>query len=127
MSYGKTESVSLNENIGKIRITENLIVILTFNANSFAIAILVFFFLIFLLVTFSGRTAERFLANVLRLVIKKACYQDLSHSLDTSRNISVKIFPQVVIRDACGAWHGNQHSRNPKKHKKQPENRNQIS
>ena len=43
MSYGKTESVSLNENIGKIRITENLIVILTFNANSFAIAILVFF------------------------------------------------------------------------------------
>ena len=101
MSYGKTESVSLNENIGKIRITENLIVILTFNANSFVIAILVFF-LIFLLVNFSGQAAERFLANVLRLVIKKACYQDLSHSLDTSRNISVKIFPQVVIRDACG-------------------------
>ena len=45
MSYGKTKSVSLNENIGKIRITENLVVILTFNANSFAIAILVFFFL----------------------------------------------------------------------------------
>ena len=56
MSYGKTESVSLNENIGKIRITENLIVILTFNANSFVIAILVIaiFLFSFLLIFLDG-------------------------------------------------------------------------
>ena len=56
MSYGKTESVSLNENIDKIRITENLIVILTFNANSFVIAILVIaiFLFSFLLIFLDG-------------------------------------------------------------------------
>ena len=75
-----------------------------FNAKSFAIAIRAFFYF-FLLVTFSGRTAKSFLANVLTLLIKKACDQDLNHSLDTSRNISRKIVPQIVIRDACGTWH----------------------
>ena len=74
-----------------------------FNAKSFAIAILAFFYF-FLLVTFSGRTAKSFLANVLTLLIKKACDQDLNHSLDTSRNISRKIVPQIVIRNACGTW-----------------------
>ena len=74
-----------------------------FNAKSFAIAIRAFFYF-FLLVTFSGRTAKSFLANVLTLLIKKACDQDLNHSLDTSRNISRKIVPQIVIRNACGTW-----------------------
>ena len=75
-----------------------------FNAKSFSIAILAFLNF-FLLVTFSGRTAKSFLANVLTLLIKKACDQDLNHSLDTSRNISRKIVPQIVIRDKCGTWH----------------------
>ena len=34
------------------------------------------------------------------------CGQDLTHSLDTARNISVKNVPQVVIRDVCGTWYG---------------------
>ena len=41
-----------------------------------------FFFLFFLLYTFSGRTPESFLANVLTLVIEEACDQHLTHSLD---------------------------------------------
>ena len=66
------------------------------NLRSFAIVILVFF-LFFLLVTFSGRAAENVLANVLRLVIKETCDQDLAHSLDTSRNISVKIVFKLLF------------------------------
>ena len=34
--------------------------------------------------------------------IKKACDQDLTHSLDTLKSFSVKIVPQVVTRDAHG-------------------------
>ena len=59
-----------------------------------------------LLIPFSGRAAKSFLANVLRLVIKKACDQNLTHSLDTPKIISIKIVPEVVTRDACGTWHG---------------------
>ena len=51
---------------------------------------------------FSGRTTKSFLANVLRLVIKKACDQDLTHFLDTFKNISINFFPQVAIRDLSG-------------------------
>ena len=69
-----------------------------FHAKIFAIAILVFF----LLVPFSGRAVKSFLASVLTLVIKKACDQDLTHSLDTPKIISVKIVPEVLTRDACG-------------------------
>ena len=64
------------------------------------------FFLFFFLVPFSGRPAKNFLANVLRLLIQKACDQDLTHSLDTPKIIFVKIVSQVVIRDACGTRHG---------------------
>ena len=56
--------------------------------ESFAVAILVFLF--FLLVTFSGQAAKRFLANVLILVLGHIKY------------FSVKIVTQVVIRDTCG-------------------------
>ena len=59
------------------------IIAFAFNEKSFAIAFLVFFFL---LVTFSGRTAESFSVNVLLYFIKKACDQDLTHSLDTLRS-----------------------------------------
>ena len=79
-----------------------LVFAFAFNAKSFAIAIFFFSFFFFLLVTFSGRTPKNFLANVLTLVIKKTCDQDLTHSLDTPKHISVKIVPEVVIRDACG-------------------------
>ena len=65
-----------------------------------------FFFLFFLLVTFSGRTAKSFLANALTLVITKTCYQDLTYSLDTPKHIFVEVVLQVVVCDACGTWHG---------------------
>ena len=55
-------------------------------AKSFAIAVLVFF-IFFLLVTFSGQTAKGFLANVLTLVIKKTCNQNLTYSLDATKYI----------------------------------------
>ena len=74
------------------------------SAKSFAITVLVFF-LFFFLVTFSGRTAKKFLANLLTF-INKTCDQDLNHSLDTPKHISVKIVPAVVIRDARDTWHG---------------------
>ena len=48
-------------------------------------------------VQFSGRTAKSFLVNVLRLVVKKACDQDLTHFLDTSKNISAKLFPKFLF------------------------------
>ena len=72
-----------------------------FNAKNFTIAILVSF-IFSPLVQSCSRIAKRFLANILKLVIKKAFDQDLTHSLDTPKNISVKAVPQVVIRDACG-------------------------
>ena len=68
----------------------------------FVIAALFFF----LLVRFSGRATKIFLATVLRLIIKREFDRDLTHSLDKLKNISVKNLPQVVIRDACGTWHG---------------------
>lgn len=58
------------------------------------------FFIFFLSfpVSFSG--------NILRLVIKEACHQDPAHSVDTTRNISVKFVLQVFLRDTCSTWHG---------------------
>ena len=63
-----------------------------------------FFFFFFLLATFSGWAGKIFLANVSRLVIQKACDQDLSHSLNTPKSIFVKITPKVTIHDVCGTW-----------------------
>ena len=37
--------------------------------------------------------------------MEKACDQDLTHSLDTLKSLSIKSVPQVVIRDAYGTWH----------------------
>ena len=63
-----------------------------------------FFFVLlyFYLLSIFGETVKSFLANVLALVIKKACDQDLTHSLGRPKGIFVNIFPKVVIRDACG-------------------------
>ena len=33
------------------------------------------------------------------------CDQNLTHSLDTLKSLSINIVAQVVIRDACGTWH----------------------
>ena len=38
--------------------------------------------------------------------MEKACDQDLTHSLDTLKSLSLKIVPQIVIRDTCGTWQG---------------------
>ena len=70
---------------------------------------------------------DNILANVLRWVTLEACEQDLTHSYDTPKNISVKIVSEVVIRDACGTRQGKQHSQHPKKHKKKPEIQKQVS
>ena len=43
--------------------------------------------------------------NVLKLVIRKTYDQDLAHSLDTPKNISVKVISQAVITNTCGKWH----------------------
>ena len=66
----------------------------------------IFFFFFSFLVTFSGRTAKSYLVNVLSQAIKKAYDQDLPHSLDTLKSLSIKVIPKVVICDACGTWHG---------------------
>ena len=64
-------------------------------------------------------------------MIKKACDQDLTRSLDTLKGLSLTIVAQVVIRDSCGTWHGlcnrNQHLQHPKKHKKEPETQKQVN
>ena len=44
------------------------------------------------------------LVTFLRLIIKKKCDHDLTYSRDTPKNIYVKNFPQVFIRDACDTW-----------------------
>ena len=78
-------------------ILEFLAFAFAFNAKNFAIVILVFFF--FLLVTFSVRTIKSLLANVLTLVIKKTCDQDLPYSLDTGKqNCSWRCYSRCV-------WH----------------------
>ena len=75
------------------------------NAKRFAIAILSLFLFLIPSADFE-RTAKSFLANLLSLVTLESCDQDLTHSLDTPNNISVKIVSEVVIRDAYGIWHG---------------------
>ena len=40
----------------------------------------------------------------LRITLE-VCNQDLPYSLDTTKNISIKEVPQVVIRDASCTWH----------------------
>ena len=45
---------------------------------------------------------QSFLANVVRSVTLEACDEDLTHFLDTPKNICVKVVPEIVIRDVCG-------------------------
>ena len=73
---------------------------LAYNAKRFAIVI---FFLFLILRAVFGQTAKSFLANILKLVRLEACDQNLTHSLDTSKTISVKIVQVICV--ACGTWH----------------------
>ena len=72
-----------------------------FNAKSFGVAILGFLYFCRPCPVF-WTECQKFLRNVLRLVIKQACDQDLAHSLNTSKNSSVNIILQVTIRYKCG-------------------------
>ena len=93
-----------------------LVIAFACNTKRFAIAILFFLFLFPSSVL--GRTAKSFLANALRLVSLEAFKQDSTHSLDTLKYISVKIFPRVVFCHRTLFAHGNQDTQHPKQHKK---------
>ena len=69
-------------------------------AKSFAISFL-FFNFFFLLVQFSVQIVKIFLGNVLRLVMKYVCNQNLAYSLITPKDISIESVPQVIIWDTC--------------------------
>ena len=43
---------------------------------------------------------QKFFIQPLTLITLEVCDQDLPYSLDTTKNISIKEVPQVVIRDA---------------------------
>ena len=51
------------------------------------------------------RKCQKFFREVLRSVTKEACDQDMTYSLYTPKNISVRIVPRLVIGDACGTWY----------------------
>ena len=76
--------------------TPNSFIVFEFNVKSFATAFLDYFFLTF----FPSRLF--FWTDFQKISHKKAYDQDLTHSLDTLKSISVKTVPQVVIRDPCG-------------------------
>ena len=73
---------------------------------------------------------QSFLANVVRSVTLEACDEDLTHFLDTPKNICVKVVPEIVIRDVCGTWQGLFTVTNirsfQKKQKEQPEFRKKL-
>ena len=54
----------------------------------------------------SWTDCQSFLVSFLILVNLELCDQDLTHSLETPKDLSLKIVPEVVIRDACSRWHG---------------------
>ena len=67
----------------------------TFNAKSFATAFLVFF---------SFFPSRHFFWTDYQKLFTQLFI--ISYSLDTLKGFSIKIVPQVVICNACGAWHG---------------------
>ena len=97
------------------------------NAKSFAIVFLIYILRFLFLVSVFGRTTNIFLENILILFTTGVCDQDLTHSWHRSKNISVKIIPQIVAWHMTGLIHGNLHSQHPKEHKKQLETRKQVS
>ena len=84
-----------------------MIAVSAFAYNARPFAIVIFFLFLFLIPSaVFGRTVKRFLTNLLRLVTLEACDQDLTYSLDTSKNSPVKIVFEAIIGDASGTWHG---------------------
>ena len=49
------------------------------------------------------------------------------NSLNTVKNLSVKIIPYIAIRDACGTWHEFFTLTSIRRNKKQPENWEQVA
>ena len=98
-----------------------------FKTKSFAIAILVFFFFLsFLLVQFSERTAKSFLAMFYQSITRKHVTKIGPSSLDTSKkvcttNVFQDVFAICVIHVSSCALpiHGNQLSQQPKNYKNQ--------
>ena len=80
-----------------------MIAVSAFAYNARPFAIVIFFLFLFLIPSaVFGRTVKRFLTSLLRLVTLEACDQDLTYSLDTSRNSPVKIVFEAIIGDASG-------------------------
>ena len=96
------------------------------NAKSFAIVCLIYILHSLFLVSVFGWTTNIFLENILTLFTTEVCDQDLTHSWHRSKNISVKIIPQIVTWHMTRLIHGNLHSQHPKEHKKQLETRKQV-
>ena len=109
---------------------EEQVFVFGFNAKSFAIAILVFF-LFFLLITFSGRTAK---------ILSSECFMISYIESVWPRSDSVLGHTKMPFRKYCSRscysqcmWHmtqllhGNQHSKYPKKYKKQSSRNSEIS
>ena len=98
------------------------VIAFAFNAESFAIAILVFF-LFFLLVTFSWRSAEKLFSK--RFLVS---YQEnvwprsdsfLGHTKMSFRKYCSTSCYSRRVWHMTQLMHGNQHSKHPKKYKKQ--------
>ena len=84
-------AITVMEHLLSVRLTQ----------KSFAISIPAVFFFLYFSSLFLDGLPKGFLEEVLSLVIKKVCDLYLTHSLDTSRHVFVKINPEVVIYDKC--------------------------
>ena len=77
-----------------------------YNAKSFAVPILVFFFVLhFNFVAVFGRIAKGFLGKTYHLLPSKDVTNVGLISLETLKDISAKAFLQVFIQEVCSTWH----------------------
>ena len=83
----------------------DLLACLTVFAFAIAIVILVFFFFSFPSRHFFWTDCQKLFSQCFKFNYKKTCDQDLTHSLDTLKYISVKIVMKGVIRNTCGTWY----------------------
>ena len=75
-----------------------MIVFSAFAYNARSLVIVIFFLFLFLIPSaVFGRTVKRFLTSFLRLITLEACDQDLTHSLDTPKNSSVKTVLRLLF------------------------------
>ena len=102
------------------------VIAFAFNAESFAIAILVFF-LLFLLVTFS----RRIVIQCFMIIHKESMWLRSDSFLDqakmSSRKYCSKSCYSRCVWHMTQLMHGNQHSKHPKKYKKQSARNSETS